>query len=94
MLPEFCPQCRTVRVGALRFCRACGFDYDGLPPADVAPSPDQPAPTPAIAAPQANQSAPDPAVPAPLGSTVPSASPGVSGRRTSALKEGSPDLAI
>lgn len=27
----FCPQCGTPRVGALRFCRSCGFDFDAVP---------------------------------------------------------------
>lgn len=31
MATEFCPQCRTARVGALRYCRSCAFDYDTLP---------------------------------------------------------------
>ena len=26
----FCPQCRVRRVGALRFCRGCGFDFDSV----------------------------------------------------------------
>ncbi|MFZ5855109.1 MAG: hypothetical protein ACOYXS_11570 [Chloroflexota bacterium] len=28
MAAEFCPQCRTSRTGAFRYCRSCGFDYD------------------------------------------------------------------
>lgn len=24
----FCPQCGNQRVGALRYCRSCGFDFD------------------------------------------------------------------
>jgi micrococcal nuclease len=27
-----CPQCGTARLGAFRFCRACGLDFDALPP--------------------------------------------------------------
>lgn len=30
-MSEFCPQCRSTRVGALRFCRGCGFDFDTAP---------------------------------------------------------------
>ena len=26
----FCPQCGVHRVGALRFCRGCGFDFDSI----------------------------------------------------------------
>lgn len=26
--PEACPSCRTLRVGAFRFCRSCGHDYE------------------------------------------------------------------
>jgi hypothetical protein len=36
MSGEFCPNCGTGRIGALRFCRSCGFDYDSL--AGAAPS--------------------------------------------------------
>jgi hypothetical protein len=39
---ESCPRCRTARVGALRFCRTCAFDFDSVRPsasaADHAPS--------------------------------------------------------
>jgi hypothetical protein len=35
MAAEYCPRCGTARVGALRFCRSCAFDYDSLPQADV-----------------------------------------------------------
>jgi hypothetical protein len=30
MESQFCPSCGTTRVGALRFCRSCGFDYDSV----------------------------------------------------------------
>jgi len=33
MATEFCPQCGNPRVGALRFCRQCQFDFDTVPPA-------------------------------------------------------------
>jgi hypothetical protein len=29
-LNESCPQCGTARVGAFRFCRGCGLDFDAL----------------------------------------------------------------
>jgi len=29
-VPESCPQCGTARVGAFRFCRGCGLDFDAL----------------------------------------------------------------
>lgn len=29
-MSSFCPKCGTARVGALRYCRSCGFDYDAL----------------------------------------------------------------
>ena len=28
MSSTFCPKCGTRRVGAFRFCRSCGFDFD------------------------------------------------------------------
>ena len=28
MFSTFCPKCGTRRVGAFRFCRSCGFDFD------------------------------------------------------------------
>lgn len=28
MASEFCPRCGQPRVGSLRFCRSCGFDFD------------------------------------------------------------------
>jgi hypothetical protein len=41
MFTTFCPKCGTRRVGAFRFCRSCGFDFDidwaihaPIPPAD------------------------------------------------------------
>jgi hypothetical protein len=47
---EYCPQCATARVGALRFCRSCAFDYDTLPQAEVrAPVSAEPRPAPADA---------------------------------------------
>lgn len=30
-MEEFCPRCGAERVGAFRFCRGCGLDYDSLP---------------------------------------------------------------
>ncbi len=27
---ELCPRCATPRVGAFRYCRLCGFDYEWL----------------------------------------------------------------
>lgn len=38
---NFCPQCRTPRVGALRYCPSCAFDYEqgsatSSPPAAIA----------------------------------------------------------
>lgn len=46
MAGEFCPNCGAGRIGALRFCRSCGFDFDTLTTAEVpiAASPPQ-APT-------------------------------------------------
>jgi hypothetical protein len=38
MLVMSCPRCGTRRVGAFRFCRSCGFDFD-LVPATHAPVP-------------------------------------------------------
>jgi hypothetical protein len=39
MFSTFCPKCGTRRVGAFRFCRSCGFDFDIVPAihAPVAP---------------------------------------------------------
>ncbi len=37
MAGEFCPRCGTARVGQFRYCRACQFDFDALPPSSVAP---------------------------------------------------------
>jgi micrococcal nuclease len=40
-LTNFCPRCGSARVGAFRFCRSCGFDFDAQatqpssPPASV-----------------------------------------------------------
>jgi hypothetical protein len=31
MFSTFCPTCGTRRVGAFRFCRSCGFDFDAFP---------------------------------------------------------------
>jgi len=31
MFSTFCPTCGTRRVGAFRFCRSCGFDFDTVP---------------------------------------------------------------
>jgi hypothetical protein len=31
MPEEFCPRCSAVRVGALRFCASCAFDFDPKP---------------------------------------------------------------
>jgi micrococcal nuclease len=39
-LNESCPQCGTARVGALRFCRSCGLDFDALGPIGGAPTTD------------------------------------------------------
>lgn len=27
-MTSFCPNCGTKRLGALRYCRSCGFDYE------------------------------------------------------------------
>jgi micrococcal nuclease len=37
-LNESCPQCGTARVGAFRFCRGCGLDFDALGPIDRGPA--------------------------------------------------------
>jgi hypothetical protein len=37
-LNESCPQCGTARVGAFRFCRGCGLDFDALD-ATASPAP-------------------------------------------------------
>lgn len=29
-MEDLCPSCRTGRLGAFRFCRSCGFDFDTL----------------------------------------------------------------
>jgi hypothetical protein len=41
MPTEFCPQCRTARTGAFRYCRSCGFDFDAasIPAAPAWPDP-------------------------------------------------------
>lgn len=39
---EFCPQCGNARIGAFRFCRSCGFDYDSSPPPNSVPRPAAP----------------------------------------------------
>jgi hypothetical protein len=31
MPSEFCPRCGAARIGALRFCRSCGYDFDAQP---------------------------------------------------------------
>jgi hypothetical protein len=48
MFSTFCPKCGTRRVGAFRFCRSCGFDFDTVPAihAPVQPMVSQPAPEP------------------------------------------------
>ena len=45
MFTTSCPQCGTRRVGAFRFCRSCGFDFDVVPAthAPVPPMVGQPA---------------------------------------------------
>lgn len=55
MASEFCPRCGIPRVGALRFCRSCGLDYDALP------SVLQPPASPTVAQPAAGARAPTPA---------------------------------
>lgn len=69
MATEFCPPCRTARVGALRYCRSCAFDYDTLPAPEVAPAP----PVVPPAAPEVRAAPPD---------TIAVALPGGSSRRT------------
>lgn len=27
---SFCPKCGTQRTGSFRFCRSCGYDFDGV----------------------------------------------------------------
>jgi hypothetical protein len=65
MQGEFCPSCGTARIGALRYCRSCGFDFDTLTagarpmeptsvqpagqPAPVQPAHVEPATAPAVA---------------------------------------------
>jgi hypothetical protein len=39
MQPEYCPRCGTERVGALRFCRSCAFDFDAAGEITRAPAP-------------------------------------------------------
>jgi hypothetical protein len=36
MARQPCPRCGESRTGAFRFCRLCGFDYDGAEPTNVA----------------------------------------------------------
>lgn len=50
MAVEYCPRCGAQRVGALRFCRSCQYDFDAavdaklpLGPVIAAPRPDTPA---------------------------------------------------
>jgi hypothetical protein len=48
-MAERCPSCQTARVGAFRYCRSCGFDYEAGPPLArtgglVAPPPTAPRP--------------------------------------------------
>jgi micrococcal nuclease len=31
VIHEFCPHCGSHRIGAFRYCRTCGFDFDSLP---------------------------------------------------------------
>ncbi|MGH2477317.1 MAG: hypothetical protein ACRDIL_18850 [Candidatus Limnocylindrales bacterium] len=33
---EPCPNCREPRIGAFRYCRLCGFDFDASDPAPTA----------------------------------------------------------
>jgi hypothetical protein len=59
MPEEFCPRCGTVRVGALRFCASCAFDFDGLltsAPLPGDPLPELMPPSVAAQAPVARQS--------------------------------------
>ena len=39
MFSTICPECSARRVGAFRFCRSCGYDFDAAPavPASVPP---------------------------------------------------------
>jgi hypothetical protein len=50
MFSTFCPKCGTRRVGAFRFCRSCGFDFDvdWAIHAPVPPAVRQRAPEPAV----------------------------------------------
>jgi hypothetical protein len=50
-MAEFCPACRTERVGALRFCRSCGFDFDAAPAPSFDSSTPVANPAPAMPAP-------------------------------------------
>jgi len=45
MFPTICPTCDARRVGAFRFCRSCGFDFDAAPAAraSLPPTVSQPA---------------------------------------------------
>jgi hypothetical protein len=45
MFPTICPTCDARRVGAFRFCRSCGFDFDAAAAthASVPPTVGQPA---------------------------------------------------
>ena len=65
---EFCPNCGAGRIGALRFCRSCGFDFDtstlGTPPATQGNAGSHPAVEPANARP-----------PTPVTQVVPSPQP-------------------
>jgi hypothetical protein len=36
-MTEFCPNCGNARTGAFRFCRSCGFDFDGRPEVEAEP---------------------------------------------------------
>jgi hypothetical protein len=77
MAQEFCPQCGTARVGALRFCRKCAFDYDSLPPSDSRPAP-------AVETSNASQSV---ASAVPMPANPPSPRPAIKSRRSIAPAE-------
>ena len=36
---RFCPQCGTLRTGALSFCRNCGYNYDAETPSPTSDPP-------------------------------------------------------